>query len=90
MIYPYIVLADETEIVHSEIKYRNNSPYVEVTFERPDEKYCFCTAKAELPSYEWISNEHFDENDINLFTELLHSNAHLIMKYAKEGGINIA
>ena len=73
MMYPYMTLADETEIVHSQIIEENGKKKVIVHFERPTENG-FDSARCELP----------------VFEELLHSNAHLLYKYAENGGIQIA
>lgn len=90
MFYPYIVLADETSISHSELKERNGQEYVEVQFEKPRDKGGFYSAKAGLPSYKWIFNEYFSEDDLKFFTIWLKHNAHTIFKYAACGEIKIA
>lgn len=48
MMYPYMTLNDQTEIVHSEMKPDGR---VKVYIERPDEKVCFCHATCWLPEY---------------------------------------
>lgn len=57
MMYPYMTLADGTEIVHSHVILKEGVESVEINFERP---------------------------------ALLQSNAHLLFKYAQNGGIHIA
>ena len=89
MMYPYMTLNDETEIVHSQIIQDGEIEKVQVHFERPTEEG-FDSARCELPSYTWLFNEGFTDQEIGLFEELLQSNAHLIFKYARKGGINIA
>jgi len=89
MMYPYIVLADETEITHSHIIERNARKEVEIHFERPTDDG-FDTARCILPSYEWTKKEGFSSEDIILFEQLLKHNAHLFFRYAEEGGIKIA
>lgn len=89
MMYPYMTLADETEIVHSQIIEENNVQKVIVHFERPTEDG-FDSARCELPTYKWILNEGYSEEEISMFEQLLHSNAHLLYKYAANGGIQIA
>ena len=89
MMYPYMTLNDETEIVHSQIIQDGEIEKVQVHFERPT-KEGFDSARCELPSYTWLFNEGFTDQEIGLFEELLQSNAHLIYKYARKGGINIA
>jgi hypothetical protein len=87
--YPYITLADETEILHSQIIEDNGVLKVEVHFERPTEDG-FDTARCVLPSYSWIIKEGYSEEEIDLFEQFLHSNAHLLYKYAASGGVLIA
>ena len=48
MIYPFMTLDDQTEIVHSELLDNNE---IKVYMERPDEKDCFHHATCYLPSY---------------------------------------
>ncbi len=88
--YPYITLADETMIVHSELRTDENGDFVEVHFERPLETGGFKSARALLPSYKWLSNEGFSDEELAFFKKLLEHNAHTIIKYAKQGGIQIA
>jgi hypothetical protein len=87
--YSYIILADETEIVHSQILEEDGEKSVEVHFERATEDG-FDTARCSLPSYKWIKREGFSDEDIELFEKLLHNNAHLLFKYAENGEIKIA
>lgn len=89
MMYHYMTLADETEIVHSHIIEENEVKKVIVNFERPTENG-FDSARCELPDYKWTEKEGFSESEIEMFEELLHSNAHLFYKYAENGGIHIA
>lgn len=89
MMYLYITLADETEIVHSQILDKNGEKSVEVHFERATENG-FDTAICSIPSYKWIKKEGFSDEEIELFEKLLHNNAHLLFKYAENGGIKIA
>lgn len=87
--YPYMTLADETEIVHSQIITEGEVRKVIVHFERPTEDG-FDSARCELPSYKWLMIEGYTEQEIELFEKLLHSNAHLLYRYAENGGIHIA
>ncbi|MBR7063645.1 MAG: hypothetical protein IKI31_00585 [Treponema sp.] len=89
MMYGYLTLSDDTEIVHSELRFRNSEQYVEVHFEKPVESG-FKSARCELPSYSWIFNKGFSESDISFFTELLKHNAHTIFEFAANGGSKIA
>lgn len=89
MMYPYMTLADETEIVHSQIIEEKGKQKIIVNFERPTEEGCD-SARCELPEYRWISIDGYSDVEIEMFEKLLHSNAHLLYKYAANGGIQIA
>ena len=89
MMYPYMTLADETEIVHSHLKKNNGINEVVVHFERP-KPYGFDSARCKLPSYEWIINDGFTSKEIMQFELFLQNNAHTIFKYAALGGLNVA
>jgi len=82
MLYPYMTLDDDTEIVHSEM---DADGKVRVCIERPVEGG-FQSATCELPSYRWSEVEGFSENDIRLFTDIIEKGAHLILRYAQCGG----
>lgn len=86
MIYPYMTLADETEIVHTQIIEKDGIQTVEVHFERPTEDG-FDTARAVLPTYEWIIRNGFTDEEIQKFEVFLKSNAHLFYRFAQNGGI---
>ena len=89
MMYPYMTLFDETEIVHSHLIEDNGVQKVVVNFERATENG-FDSARCELPEYKWLSVEGYSEEEIKDFESLLEANAHLIYKYAANGGIAIA
>lgn len=89
MMYPFMTLGDETEIVHSQIIEENEVKKVIVAFERPTNDG-FDTARCELPTYNWQYIKGYSENEIADFTEFLQHNAHLIYRYAEIGGVNIA
>lgn len=86
MMYPYMTLADGTEIVHSQLIHKNGKDHVIVHFERPTEEG-FDDARCELPSYTWSDVHGFNEEEMKLFDEMVHANAHLFYKYAACGGI---
>lgn len=89
MLYPYITLADETEILHSQLMERDGKQTIEVHFERPTDTG-FDTARCVLPDYKWIKCEGYSQQEIDFFAELLRNNAHLLYKFAANGGIGIA
>jgi len=89
MMYPYMILADETEITHSHVIRNGDSKEVEVHFERPTENG-FDMARCSLPTYTWIKREGFLDEEMQKFEQFLKSNAHLLYKYAENGGIKFA
>ena len=89
MMYPYITLADETEITHSNLLEQDGVQTVEVHFERPTE-HGFDSARCVLPSYQWKFNDGYSDAEILFFEELLRNNAHLLFRYANQGGIHCA
>ena len=89
MMYPYMALSDETEIVHSQLIEDKGVKKVIVNFERPTDNG-FDSARCELPEYKWTEKEGYSDEEIAFFEKLLHSNAHLLYKYAANGGIKIA
>ena len=58
MMYPYITLADETEITHSQIIEVDGTQTVEVHFERPNENG-FDSARCVLPSYRTYESKRY-------------------------------
>ncbi|WP_242940491.1 hypothetical protein [Anaeromicropila populeti] len=85
-----MTLADETEILHSQLLTDDNGEKrVVVHFERPTETG-FDMARCSLPSYQWIKRDGFTEEEIHKFEMIVKSNAHLFFKYAENGGIQIA
>ena len=89
LMYPYIILDDETEISHSHVIDKNGQNEIEVHFERPNENG-FDTARCSLPSYCWVIREGFSDDEIKAFLHFLKSNEHLLFKYAASGGIQVA
>lgn len=89
MMYSYLTLADETEITHSHLMQKDGVDTVEVHFERPTADG-FASARCQLPGYQWNFNEGFSEEEIEFFTELVQHNAHLLYRYAKQGGVQSA
>ena len=87
MMYPYLTLDDETEIVHSEM-YEDNT--VKVYIEKPDEKDGFHYASCFLPKYEWEDIVGFSEKEIDYFQSIIENNAHLIIELSKNGGFDHA
>ncbi len=82
MMYPYMTLNDDTEIVHSELKPDGR---VKVYIETPDKELGFRHATCWLPEYKWEDILGYSPDDIARFTEIVESSAHLIMRFAEEG-----
>ena len=87
MMYPFLTLDDNTEIVHSEMK---EDGQVKVYLERPDAKDAFHHATCWLPSYSWEDIFGFSPKDIDRFQEVIQSTAHLILQFSQEGGFDSA
>ena len=41
----------------------------------------------ELLDYKWTERQGYSDEEIAMFEELLHSNAHLLYRYAENGGL---
>ena len=87
--YPYMVLKDETEIVHSHVKNENGIKTVLVHFERP-KPYGFDSARITIPSYNWIMRDGFSDDEIAKFEQFTARHAHNFFYYAENGGISVA
>ena len=79
MMYPFMTLNDETEIVHSEMK---KDGRVKVYIEKPDEKDGFHHATCWLPDYTLEDVVGFDAADISRYREVIVSCADKIMSTA--------
>lgn len=87
MMYPFMTLDDNTEIVHSEMLSNHK---VKVYIEKPDEKDCFHYATCYLPDYVWENINGFTEAEISKYQKIIESTAHLIMRFSQEGGFDNA
>ena len=87
MMYPFLTLNDETEIVHSQLL---EDGRVKVYIEKPDEKDCFHHATCYLPQYDWTDIFGFSEEEIQNYKTIIESSANLIMEFAKHGGFENA
>ena len=68
MMYPFLTLDDETEIVHSQMLPDGR---VKVYIEKPDEKDCFHHATCYLPGYEWEDIYGFSESEMERYQEII-------------------
>ena len=87
MMYPYLTLDDETEIVHSEMLSDNT---VKVYIEKPDEKDGFHFASCFLPKYEWREIFGFTEDEIKRYQSIIANNAHMLIELSQKEGIDNA
>lgn len=89
MMYPFMTLNDDTEIVHSESIQKDGREQVEVKIEKPVFEG-FHSASCWLPDYRWENIEGFSELEINSLQEIIESAAHLIIEFSQEGGFDNA
>lgn len=87
MLYPFMTLNDNTEIVHSELLDIDGKEQVKVCIEKPVYGG-FHSAVCYLPDYSWTDIQGFSPDEIAEFQELLESLAHIIIQLAREGGID--
>ena len=86
MMYPFIKLNDNTEIVHSELLENRK---VKVYIEKPIYGG-FNSAICYLPEYQWEEITGFTNDEISKYQKILESTAHLIIRFASEGGFDNA
>ncbi len=86
MIYPFMVIKNDIEVTHTEMKDDNT---VKVYFEQP--VYLgFHSIECILPTYEWTENNGFSESELKYLDDYIHSVAHIIIELSKEGGFDNA
>lgn len=73
MMYPFLTLDDNTEIVHSNLLADGR---VKVYVEKPDAKDGFHSATCYLPDYEWCSVCGFTAEEIERYYKIIESTAH--------------
>ena len=89
MLYPFMTLPDETEIVHSESILSDGKETVKVCIEKPID-YGFKSATCWLPDYRWEKVEGYSSEEIAKLQELIQSLAATIYELAREGGFEHA
>ena len=87
MMYPFMTLDDQAEIVHSEMK---SDGKVKVYVEKPDEKDCFHHMTCYLPGYAIEEVFGFSDQEVERYMEVIRSTAHLIVEFSQEGGVENA
>ena len=68
MMYPFMTLDDDTEIVRSEMQQGGR---VKVYLERPDAEDCFHHAVCWIPGYVWEDVFGFSADDIERFQKVI-------------------
>lgn len=86
MMYPYMTLNDDTEITHSQIIQKDGQEQVKVYIETPVWGG-FHSATCWLPEQKWENIEGYSDTEMEHFRELVRNNAHLMMEFARSGGI---
>lgn len=87
MMYPYLTLDEDTEIVHSEM---DENGQVKVYVEKADESDGFHSAYCVLPQYDWSEVNGFSDAEIREYQRIIEDNAHLIIELAQNGGFDHA
>lgn len=87
MMYPFLTLDDDTEIVHSETLPDGR---VKVYIEKPDAEDGFHHMTCYLPDYTVEEQFGFTEQETARYMEIIRSTAHLILEFAGEGGFDHA
>ena len=89
MLYPFMTLNDETEIVHSEIIEKDGRETVKVVIEKPVMNG-FHSAVCWLPDYRWEKVKGFTPQEIQEYQAFIASVAHVIIELARDGGFSRA
>lgn len=83
MMYPFMTLDDQAEIVHSDMKPNGE---VKVYIEKPDAADGFHHATCYLPAYRWVDIFGFSQEELARYQEVIASTAHLILEFSQQGG----
>lgn len=86
MKYPYVTLADDTEVTHSDVR---KDGTVLVYIEKPV-MGGFYNATCTLPQSKWSDIHGFSDTEMKQWDDFVHNNAHLIMELAASGGFDHA
>ncbi len=89
MMHAFMQLEDGTEIVHSDVEMIEGKESVRVYMEKPIHlgfKSVWCI----LPEHLWKDNEGFEDKEMDNLKEIVESTAHLIIRFARQGGLGNA
>lgn len=84
MIYPFMTIKDDIEVVHTELREDNT---VKVYFEQPIEGG-FKSIECVIPTYDWGKNKGFEDEELIYLDGYVHSVADIILELAQEGGFD--
>ncbi|MBR5220366.1 MAG: hypothetical protein IKV66_05210 [Clostridia bacterium] len=68
MMYPFITLEDQTEIVHSDILPDNK---LIIYIEKPATDECFHHAVLRIPEYQWEQIKGFTKDELNEYQAII-------------------
>ena len=86
MIYPYLTLVDDTEVVHSGIEMKDGKETVRVYFEKPVDSG-FLTAECTLPQMTWSKVKGFTPEELDSLLAFINRQVDLFYEYARKGGM---
>ncbi len=90
MMHQFMELNDGTQIVHSDALFdEQGKEYVKVYMEKPIHLGCK-SAYCYLLAYKWEKIEGFDEEELANLKDIVKSTAHLIIQFARQGGLGRA
>lgn len=81
---PYVVLGDETSVVHS---YTDDLSQLKVYFEKPDEEFFFKYLELKLFDLDIIKKYGFTDEEVEKLLDFSKNNFDFIMEYARVGGV---
>ena len=88
MLYPFLTLPDGSEVVYSEIKKRDGKEYVEVKFERWNEKRdAFDSMECELPNGRMKKIIGYSLEEANYQNERMLELQNMILECSREDSV---
>lgn len=84
MFYPYCIVNDEIEVVHTPLNDRGQTL---VHIEQPDEVYGFKTLDCLIPTYTVTNIIGFTQEEVSFWVDFCMNNAGCLLNAAAQGGI---
>jgi hypothetical protein len=81
-----MTLGNDIEVSHTPLENNSTTVHIEI----PDEKYCFKIFECILPSYQIVNRYGLTDEEIKYYLQYCRNNAHLLLQYAKLGGVENA